>query len=103
MKEQKKESVYIIKGLKRPDAVTHYKAVEIGQSGCVSDIRKAAEKLKDSNKPQKILIVPARSMGTARKVLKEVGVSATIRNMSGTRREYVSGVITPVRINTDKY
>jgi hypothetical protein len=93
MEEQEKESVNITKGLKKPDAVTYYKAVEIGQSGYISDIRKAAEKLKNSNKPQKILIVPARSMNTARKVLKEVGVSATIRNMSGTRREYVSGIV----------
>jgi len=93
MKEQKKESVNITKGLKKPDAVTYYKAVEIGQSGYISDIRKAAVRLKNSNKPQKILIVPARSMNTARKVLKEVGVSATIRNMSGTRREYVSGIV----------
>jgi hypothetical protein len=102
MKEQKKASVDLTKGIKRPDAVTYYKAVEIGQSGYLSDIRQAVERLKESDKPQKVLVVPARSMNTARKILKEIGVSATIRNIAGTRREYVSSIITPVRINTNE-
>ena len=43
------------------DVMTKYKAVEI-ERGESFRLEKAAQRLKDSRKPQKVLIVPSKSM-----------------------------------------
>ena len=74
------------------EASSKFKAVEVERSGDLSLICQLVERLKESGKPQKVLIVPSRSMNQAKKILKEAGVSATISNISGTRREYVQSL-----------
>ncbi len=85
------------KGIKNPDAVaryikavTRYKAVEIERSSSMAALTKAAERLGTSDKPQKVLIVPAHSMKRATTAMVKAGISGTVRNISGTRREYVA-------------
>ncbi len=85
------------KGIKSPDAVaryrkvvTKYKAVEIERSDSMAALTKAAERLRTSDKPQKVLIVPAHSMKRAATAMAKAGISGTVRNISGTRREYVA-------------
>lgn len=90
MAGQKRENKENVKGIKRLDATTKYKAVEIERSGSTNALSRAATKLKSSDKPQKVLIVPAHSMKRASTAMRKVGVSGTVRNISGTRREYVA-------------
>jgi len=90
-RENKTESV-ITKDLQmswKSEVPSRFKAVEVERSGNVSVIQELVERLKESGKPQKVLIVPSRSMNQAKNILKKEGVSATISNISGTRREYV--------------
>lgn len=77
-----------IKGRRRLDVMTKHKAVEIERGG-PSRIEKAARRLKASRKSQKVLIVPLKSMSKARKVMRKVSVSGTVRNISGSKRSYV--------------
>lgn len=77
-----------IRGGRRIDVMTKYKAVEIERGG-PSSLEKAARRLKSSRKSQKVLIVPSKSMSKARKVMRKVGVSGTVRNISGSKRSYV--------------
>lgn len=77
-----------IKGGRRLDVATKYKAAEIEQGG-PSQLEKAAQRLKSSRRSQKVLIVPSTSMSKAREAMRKVGVSGTVRNISGTKRSYV--------------
>lgn len=80
--------VDISKG-RRLDAATKRKATEIERSGSLSGLEKAAHRLKDSKKAQKILQVPQKDMPKAVKAMKNVGTSGTVKNMSGTKRRSV--------------
>lgn len=77
-----------IKSGRRIDVMTKYKAVEI-ERGESSQLKKAAQRLKASRKSQKVLVTPSKSMSKAREAMRKVGVSGTVRNISGTRRSYV--------------
>ena len=83
-----------IKGGRRLDVMTKYKAVEIERGG-PSRLEKAAHRLKDSRKSQKVLVVPSKSMSKARQAMRKVAVSGTVRNISGTKRSYVPKVTKP--------
>ena len=78
----------LIKGGRRMDAMTRKKAAEIERGGS-AQLEKAAQRLKASRKPQKVLTVPSESMSKARKAMRKVGVSGTVRNLAGTKRSYV--------------
>jgi len=77
-----------IKGGRRIDVMTKNKAVEIERGGS-PQIEKAAQRLKASRKPQKVLTVPSQSMSKARQAMRKVGVSGTVRNLAGTKHSYV--------------
>ena len=87
-KEGKKEVV--IKGRKRIDAVTKTKATEVERSGSIDGLMKAARRLKSSGKRQKVLQVPQKDMAKASTAMKKVGVSGTVKNLSGTKRRSVA-------------
>ncbi len=70
----------------RLDAVTHKKATEIERSGSKSGLEKAAQRLKDSRKGQKVLQVPQKDMQKAVKAMNKKGTSGTVKNLSGTKR-----------------
>lgn len=77
-----------IKGGRRLDVATKHKAAEIERGGS-SQLKKAAQRLRDSRKSQKVLIVPQKSMSKAREAMRKVGVAGTVRNLAGTKRSYV--------------
>ncbi len=83
-----------IKGGRRIDVMTKHKAVEIERGG-PSQLEKAAHRLKDSRKSQKVLVAPSKSMSKAREAMRKVGVSGTVRNISGTKRSYVPKTTRP--------
>ena len=74
---------------KRLDALTPKKATEVERSGNMSQLEKAAKRLKQSKKPQKVLQVPQKDMKKAKEAMEKTGVSGTIKNMSGTKRRSV--------------
>jgi len=79
-----------LSGGRRIDAATKKKATEVERSGSSSGLEKAALRLKDSKKPQKVLQVPQKDRPKAVKAMKTVGTSGTVKNMSGTKRRSVS-------------
>ena len=72
----------------RLDARTRIKATEIQRAA--TGLNAAAKRLKESGKKQKVLTVPQPLMPAARKAMRQVGVSGTVRNISGTKRSSVS-------------
>ncbi len=75
---------------RRIDAVTSKKATEVERSGTKSGLKKAAQRLKDSRKPHKVLQVPQKDMSKGVQAMKDVGVKGSVKNMSGTKRRSVT-------------
>ena len=63
--------------------------MEIERGGIVR-LEKAVQRLKNSGKRQKVLIVPSHNIKAAREAMQKVGVSGTVRNISDTHRSYVA-------------
>jgi hypothetical protein len=78
-----------IKGGRRVDAMSKRKATEIERGGTTSSLEKAAQRLKDSRKPQKVLKVPQKDMQKAADAMRKVGVGGTVKNMGGTKKRSV--------------
>ncbi len=74
----------------RVDAITRVRATEIERGPTRTSLVKAAERLKESRRRQKVLVVPDSRMADARKAMREVGISGTVKNLSGTRRSPVA-------------
>lgn len=70
----------------RIDIVTKKKATEIERSGSKSGLEKAAQRLKDSRKSQKVLQVPQKDMQKAADAMKKKGTKGTVKNLSGTKK-----------------
>ena len=75
-----------LKGGGRLDAQTKQKATEVERSGDKARLEKAAQRLKESGKPQKVLQVPQKDMSETVKAMKAKGVKGTVKNMGGTNR-----------------
>ena len=78
-----------LSGNRRLDAATAKKATEVERGGTVQGLEKAAKRLKDSGKSQKVLQVPQKDMPKATAAMKKVGVGGTVKNMGGTKRTSV--------------
>lgn len=65
------------------------RATEVERSGSSAGLKKAAKRLQDSGAKQKVLQVPQKDMSTAADAMREVGVSGTVKNMSGTKRKQI--------------
>jgi len=78
-----------LKGNRRLDAATLNKAIEVERSGTSAGLKKAAKRLKDSGKKQKVLQVPNKDMDKAKEAMQEVGVTGTIYNMGKTKTKRV--------------
>lgn len=78
-----------LRGNRRLDAVTPRKAIEIERSGTMAGLERAAKRLKDSGRPQKVLQVPQKEMAKAVKAMQNVGVGGTVKNIGGTKRRSV--------------
>ncbi len=71
-------------GGRRLDAATKNRATEIERSGNFDRILQAAKRLKASRKNQHVLKVPHKDMPKARKALRQLGISGTVKNMGET-------------------
>jgi len=78
-----------LSGGKRLDAETKKRATEVERSGNSANLEKAAKRLKDSRKKQKVLQVPEKDMKKAVEAMKKVGTPGTVKNMGGTKRRHV--------------
>ena len=78
-----------LKGNRRLDAQTSKRATEVELSGSKARLEKAAKRLKDSGKPQKVLQVPQKDMPKAVKAMQTKGVKGSVKNMGGTKRKSV--------------
>ena len=77
-----------LKGNKLLDALSKSgkRATEVERSGSSSNLEKAAKRLNARRSTQKVLQVPEKHMAKAAKAMKDVGVTGTVKNMSGTKR-----------------
>ena len=78
-----------LSGGRRLDAATKNKATEVERSGSSSNLEKAAKRLRDSKKSQKVLQVPQKDMDKAVNAMKKIGISGTVKNMSSTKRKSI--------------
>lgn len=80
-----------LRGNQRLDALSSggKRATEVERSGSPGGLKKAAQRLKKSGAPQKVLQVPQKDMKAAAKALADVGVGGTVKNMGGTKRRSV--------------
>jgi hypothetical protein len=76
--------VILKRGHRTGDTATN-RATEIERSGDPDRIRLAALRLQQSEKPQKVLLVPHSHIPLAAYIMASVGVSGTVKNLSGTR------------------
>jgi len=74
---------------RRVDAATPHKATEVERSGTTAGLEKAAQRLRDSGKSQKVLQVPQKDMPKAVDAMQKVGVGGTVKNMGDTKRRSV--------------
>lgn len=74
---------------RRLDAATPRKATEVERSGKLERLEAAAQRLKDSRRGQKVLVVPQADMPKAVEAMRSVGTSGTVKNLSGTTRRSV--------------
>lgn len=74
---------------RRLDAATPSRAVEVETSGRPERLTAAARRLGASRRSQHVLVVPQTDMPKARQAMRKVGVSGTVRNISGTKRSSV--------------
>lgn len=78
-----------LSGNRRLDAQTKNKATEVERSGSKERLERAAQRLKDSRLPQRVLQVPQEDMDKAVAAMKARRVRGTVKNMSGTKRKSV--------------
>ena len=78
-----------LSGNRRLDAQTKNKATEVERSSSNERLERAAQRLKDSGLPQKVLQVPQDDMDKAVAAMKAKGVRGTVKNMGGTKRRSV--------------
>jgi len=79
-----------IKGKRRLDSASERRATEVERGGTQKTLEKAARRLRDSGRPQKVLQVPQEDMGQAAEAMRKVGVKGTVKNFGGTKRRSVS-------------
>jgi len=73
----------------KPENLTERKTIEIEDTGEVSALYSTAYRLKASEYPDKVLIVPTNYTKRAMKICKDIGVNVTVRNLTGSFRKQV--------------
>lgn len=79
----------LISGGRRLDSASPKRATEVERSGSKQGLDKAAQRLKDSGRPQKVLQVPHRDLPKARQAIRDAGISGTVKNLGGTKSSHV--------------
>lgn len=77
-----------LRGKQRLDALTKGggRATEVERSGSTTGLNAAAQRLKNSQAPQKVLQVPQKDIGNAAKAMRKAGIGGTVKNMGDTKR-----------------
>jgi hypothetical protein len=75
----------ILKRGRRPGAGSTHRATEIERSGDPERIQLAVLRLKNSERPQKVLQVPHSHVPLAAYTMWNLGMSGTVKNLSGTK------------------
>ena len=91
MNDRFRWNMHPIQGDRRLDAATESRATEVERSGKQAALQSAARRLRDSGKPQKVLQVPEKDLSKAKDAMRSVGVSGTVKNLSGSKRQRVRG------------
>lgn len=80
-----------VSGNRRLDALTRrgHRATEVERSGTPAGLRAAAQRLKRSRAPEKVLQVPQWNMNAAARAMRQVGIGGTVKNMGDTKRRRV--------------
>ncbi|MBC2710986.1 MAG: hypothetical protein HGJ94_08335 [Desulfosarcina sp.] len=78
--------VPISKG-RRLDSATKKTATEVERNS--QNIEKAVERLRDSGRQRKVLVVPQKFMPQASKAMRKKNVGGTVKNLSGTKRRSI--------------
>ena len=77
-------------GNRRLDALTPSgRATEVERTGTAQGLEAAARRLRDAEARQHVLQVPQKDMDAAAEAMRKIGVSGTVKNMSGTKRRPV--------------
>lgn len=76
-----------LRGNKRLDAITKNgkRATEVERSGLPNRLVAAAQRLKKSRAPQKVLQVPHNDMQNAVRAMYKAGTGGTVKNLGGTK------------------
>ena len=76
-----------LRGNQRLDALSKGggRATEVERSGSSTGLNSAAQRLRKSGAPQKVLQVPQKDMGSAVKAMRKAGIGGTVKNMGGTK------------------
>lgn len=77
-----------LRGKQYLDALTRGggRATEVERSGSSAGLNAAAQRLKKSRAPQKVLQVPQKDMGNAVKAMRTARIGGTVKNMGDTKR-----------------
>ena len=73
----------------RLDAKKPKTATEVERSGDLGRLMLAAQRLKESRAPRKVLQVPQHHMPKAVIAMKKKGLGGTVKNIAGTKRQSV--------------
>lgn len=74
---------------RRLDSASPTTATEVERSGRPAGLNEAADRLKASRRPRKVLQVPNQDMDLAVAAMKNKDVKGTVKNMGGTKRRQV--------------
>jgi hypothetical protein len=76
---------------RRLDALSEsgHRATEVERSGNQALLEKAARRLGASGAPQKVLQVPQKDMGAASQAMRTAGITGTVKNLGGTKKQSV--------------
>jgi len=77
---------------RRPDAATSVRAVEVERGHSNDKLKTAVSRLKESRKPQKVLMVPHQDIAKAADAMRKGDITGSVRNLSGTKVVYVGAV-----------
>jgi len=65
------------------------RATEVERSGDLAKLQNAARRLRDSGANQRVLQVPNHHIDLAAQAMRNVGISGTVKNMSGSKRRFI--------------
>lgn len=72
---------------RRLDSATTKTATEVERNA--QNLDKAVERLRDSGRSRKVLVVPQKLMSEASKAMRRKKVGGTVKNLSGTKRRSI--------------